>query len=361
MSDTLWDRLAAEGLVEGERPAPGRAASPWYVRVMLGIAGWIGALFLMMAIGTGLAFVIESAGAAITVGALCCAGAFFLFRAFDGGDFTEQFALAISLVGQMLIAYGLSQYLSPEQAPLYVAVAAVELGLAWLVVNFLHRILATGGAAIALALAVYIQELHGLSAPLLCAALAFVWIEPKRWAGQGSLWRPIGYGLVLALLMVETFRLAGGGELLGTGAAPGNWLARNLPLIGRGATAAILVWLAVAICLREGKGPGSRTMTTAVAGALALGLLGLNAPGFASALVILLLGFAAGNRILLAMGVLGLLGFIAHFYYSLHATLLEKSGLLAASGVLLLGAWALLSRGPPAAQQTPAAEESADA
>ena len=53
-----------------------------------------------------------------------------------------------------------------------------------------------------------------------------------------------------------------------------------------------------------------------------------------------------------------LLGFVSHFYYSLHATLLEKSGLLAATGLLLLAAWFLLRRFSPA---TPALAEEAHA
>jgi uncharacterized membrane protein len=72
------------------------------------------------------------------------------------------------------------------------------------------------------------------------------------------------------------------------------------------------------------------------------------APGLASALLILLLGFAAGSRILAALGILSLLGFVAHFYYSLHASLLEKSGVLALTGLSLLASHFLLRRLFPA-------------
>jgi uncharacterized membrane protein len=77
----------------------------------------------------------------------------------------------------------------------------------------------------------------------------------------------------------------------------------------------------------------------------------MNAPGLGSALLILLLGFAAGNRILMAFGVLSLLGFVGHFYYSLHSTLLAKSGLLAATGLCLLTAHFFLRRGDPTAAE----------
>lgn len=354
--EALWTRLRAEGLVEGERPSADRAPSPWYVRLMLGIAGWIGAMFLIIALGVGMSSLLDNGPAATVVGAMCCGGAFLLFRGFDGNDFVEQFALAISLVGQMLIGAGLSQFLRMEDAAFYLALALVEVGLALLIANFLHRVLATSGAAVALALAIYLLELHGLSAPLFCAALAFVWLEPKRWAAGGRLWRPIGYGLVLALLLAELFRLVGGGDMFGVrGGAAGTWVALHGPMIGRGLIALVLAWVAREICRREGLTQTGRTTLVAIGGALAFGLLAIDAPGLASSVLMLLLGFAAGNRILMAVGIVSLLGFVSHYYYSLHATLLEKSGLLAVTGIALLVACFLLRRAAPPAPPAEAA------
>lgn len=344
--EALWDRLSAHGLVDGERPDRDQPASPWFVRVMLGIAGWIAALFLIAFVGAAFAFVLRDAGFALIAGAACCAGAFALFRGFDGNDFAEQFGLAVSLVGQILIAVGLAQYLKVEEAPIYFAFAALEVALALAVPNFLHRVLTTGGAAIAFGLGINQLELHGLAAPLLSLGLAFVWLEPRRWAADGRIWRPIGYGLVLALLLVETFRLFGAEWLLGLRREAPSWFGLYGPLLGRALTAAVLVWAAAALSLREGR--GSRLSGFAVGVAVLVALLSLAAPGLASALLILLLGFAAGSRILVALGILSLLGFVAHFYYSLHATLLEKSGILAVTGLVLLAAHLLLRRLFPA-------------
>jgi hypothetical protein len=214
----------------------------------------------------------------------------------------------------------------------------VEAGLVLAVPNFLHRVLATGGAAIALALAVNQLSLHGLAAPLLCAGLAWVWLEPRRWAAEGRIWRPIGYGLVLALLLIETFRLFGAERWFeGSPGAPG-WFALHGPLLGRGLTSAVLVWTTAMITLREEARGAGRISAYCVGAALLFGLLSLKAPGLASAALILLLGFAAGSRILVALGILSLLGFVTHFYYSLQASLLEKSGILALTGLFLLGA-----------------------
>ena len=355
----LWERLQADGLVDGDCPAPERPPSPWFVRVMLGIAGWIGAGFLLSFVGAAFAFIMDGAAPAFILGAALCGGAFALFRAFDGNDFVEQFALAISLAGQVLIGIGLGQALDADGPAFYFGLFLVEAALALAIPNFLHRVLAAAGAAVALALGIALLELHGLTAPLLCLGLALVWLEPKLWAAGGRLWRPLGYGLVLALLLVEIFRLFDLQYALGivTREAPG-WMELHGPLIGRGIIAAVLAWVAAAITLRHEPPPPRATTLAAAGAALLFGLLAMPAPGLASAMLVLLLGFAAGNRLLVALGILALFGFIGHYYYSLHATLLEKSGLLAVTGIGLIAAWFVLRRLYPAPV---AAEEAADA
>jgi hypothetical protein len=334
----IWQRLSAEGLVEGEMPEAERSASPWFVRVMLGIAGWIGALFLIAFVGTGFAFIMEDAAFAAVAGGACCAGAFALFRLAAGNDFGEQFGLAISLVGQVLIAVGLADILKMDDPAFYLVLATVEAGLAAAMPNFLHRVLATAGAALALALGLGQLSLHGLAAPLLCVGLAWIWLRPGRWAAEGRIWRPIGYGLVLALLLVETFRLFGVEQGFAGSREASGWFALHGSLLGRGLTAAVLVWVAAVLTLREEAQGASRISPYTVGAALLFGLLSMKAPGLASAGLILVLGFAAGSRILVALGILGLLGFVTHFYYSLQVSLLEKSGILALTGLLLLAA-----------------------
>jgi hypothetical protein len=88
----------------------------------------------------------------------------------------------------------------------------------------------------ALALGISQLSLHGLAAPLLSLAIAWVWLEPGRWAVRGRIWRPVGYGLVLALLLIETFRLLGAWQLFGMPGEPATWFGLHGPLLGRGLT-----------------------------------------------------------------------------------------------------------------------------
>ena len=49
--EDVWRRLREASLVEGDMPPASEQHTPWFVRVMLGAAGWIGALFLFGFVG----------------------------------------------------------------------------------------------------------------------------------------------------------------------------------------------------------------------------------------------------------------------------------------------------------------------
>jgi uncharacterized membrane protein len=106
----------------------------------------------------------------------------------------------------------------------------------------------------------------------------------------------------------------------------------------------VLLWAVVLLLQREGVAPTSGPGAIALAGAAILGLASFKAPGVGPAAAILVIGYANGNRLLAGLGVIGLLGYLAHYYYVLHATLLEKSILLACAGLALLAVRLALHR-----------------
>src|ERR1043165_2695060 len=140
--EELWNRLRDAGLVHRERPADPDPPSPWYVRTMLGVAGGIGALFLLGFVGAGLEFVFKSGVAGLAVGAMCCAAAYLIFTTLSRNDLATQAGLAISLAGQAMFIYGLHETLgfSGNSAGFLLAVAIFEAILALLVSNFVHRV-----------------------------------------------------------------------------------------------------------------------------------------------------------------------------------------------------------------------------
>ncbi|MCM2266070.1 MAG: DUF4401 domain-containing protein [Desulfuromonadales bacterium] len=332
----LWDRLLAAGLVAGDVPT--RAASPWFIRVMLGIAGWIGALFILGFIGAGFAMVMRSAGAAAVAALICCGGAYVIFRLASKGDFASQFGLATGLAGQVLFGVAIFQQFDSRESLAYFLFFCVEAVLTWLMPNFLHRIFTTVAAVVALSLGFAQAGLHGLALPLIVAGCALVWRGELRLAARADLWRPVGYGLALGVLQTAATPMLGGEVLFLFRRGGAGWLQKYGPEVGTLLVAVVFLAVTVQI-LRELEIDTSSREGLAILCCAVL-VMGVSFPahGLAAALLILILGFAGGNRVLFGLGLLAVASFLSHYYYQMRETLLFKSLILGATGAFLLGA-----------------------
>jgi hypothetical protein len=333
----LWARLREAGAVQGDVPAVAAGRSPWFVRVMLGIAGWIGALFLLGFVGVGFAFVMESKAVSFVLGAAVCAGAAFLYRSAPHSDFMNQFGLAVSLAGQALMGFAVLRWFEHSFSAAALALALQQGLLFALVPNFIHRVWTSWTAAYAAVYALGNLGLHAFAPAAVTFGFLWPWLAEFDHPRRGELLRAGGYGLALAA--VQTAVMHGGLLALlwqTRDAGPGVLWAGNL------ASGLVLVWAVLRLLKREGVGLGEPHGRIALTGAVLLALVSLKAPGVGPAAAILIVGYANGNRVLAGLGVLALLGYLSHFYYALHATLLEKSALLAAAGLALLAArWGL--------------------
>jgi len=357
MNTELWGRLRRAGLVQGELSETEDNHSPWFVRVMLGIAGWFGALFLLLFIGLGMKFIIESSGASLVAGAVACSAAAILFRKFPENDFAGQFGLAVSMAGQALILFGIADgFGSKNMAPIALLMSVVQAALFWLLPNYVHRVWAAASGACGVALALADLGLFAFAPALVLVAFSWVWLKEFDLAKHGSLARAGGYGLALAAVLISVMH----GELSiqwvfghpkpALGGMIGTW-------IGAALTGAALLWAVVQLLDREDVALESAQGKIAFVGAIILAVATLKAPGFGPAAAVLVIGFANGNRVLAGLGILATLGYLSHYYYSLQLTLLEKSAVLAATGIALLAARLALLRYWPAAKP----EEGSDA
>jgi hypothetical protein len=68
------------------------------------------------------------------------------------------------------------------------------------------------------------------------------------------------------------------------------------------------------------------------------------APYVSGAIFALLLAYFYGYRTEIALSVIALVYFVSQYYYDLQLTLLQKSGILFFSGVLLLGVWVFFNK-----------------
>ena len=332
----LWSHLAVAGIAAGEMPEARAGATPWFVRVMLGIAGWIGALFLLGFVGAGFAFVMENALASVFVGALACAAAAIVFRTARESDFAAQFGLALSLAGQALLLFGLSRGFERSVASIALVAALQQALLFALVPNFIHRVWCAWTAGGALAIACTEWGLQSFVPAVLTLAFLWLWLSEFERAARAGRQRALGYGLALALAQFLVFNLGQWPGLMaahGVGASLGRALGA---WPGAVASVAVLIAGVLKLLAREGLTPNSTMGRFAIAAALILGLASLKAPGVGPAAAILVLGYANGNRVLTGLGIGTFVVYLALYYYQLQMTLLEKSALLAATGVALL-------------------------
>src|SRR5258708_19231353 len=167
---------------------------------MLGIGGWMGALFLLVFIATGLVMIIKGNTAAIVVGAVFCAAAFAIFRFARDNVFATQFALAVSLAGQALFIFGIASDMKTQGTGFALTIFVLEAALAVAVPNFIHRVMTTFAAMMALAWMLGTFGAWTLTPVIPALGIAVIWLDESLWARRASTWAPIRYGLVLGRL-----------------------------------------------------------------------------------------------------------------------------------------------------------------
>src|SRR5262249_2370745 len=249
----IWTRLQEARLVEGALPEAGDTASPWFIRVMLGFAGWLGALFLLGFAGAALPFLFNNAPTMIVVGAAACGASAAIFLAAPKNDFVAQFGLAVSFAGQILLLFGMSQLFRQFGAQEFAwCFLLQEAALFVLVPNFLHRMIcALGGALAAIWLitdaGLYAFAPAAISAAFLPAGLS--WLDLDR---PGPMLRAGGSGLALAAMIAAVLHgelwlawLVRQGHGTPAGGSAVEWL-------GRGASALVLLVAVVMLLKREG-------------------------------------------------------------------------------------------------------------
>lgn len=331
-----WEALAEAGLVRGS-PPESSTESPWFVRLMLGIAGWMAAAFMLAFIALGLDWLLDNDIATLAGGLSMIAGAWLMLRRLGDNDFAAQFALAVSFAGQALFSLAVIGLLGHDRpaTPFWLITALLQVVLAAVMPSGIHRLWSAFAAGVAIYLALQGTALAFLSAALILAAASWVWSCEFRWPSRCSVVRPLAYGLVLALVTLDLgagltgLTLGYVGET-GGGAGPAD-------RVGQLLSGAVLLWVVWRLLRQAGKDLRDRTALVLFGGALVVILLSLQAPGIAAGVCILLLGFAHGNPLLTGIGIASLLLYAGSYYYRLDTTLLAKSQVLAVTGVALLG------------------------
>lgn len=331
MSDlTPWQRLQQARLVEGDAP---RDDQPhWSSRFLLGMVGWIAALFLLFFLFMSFSQLTRDADSALLMGAVLMAIAFCLNRFATRSDLWDQFVLALALAGDAWLLYGLLDRLDLHSAPLWLGLALLSLAIAALFEHWLIRLFHSFATAILLTLGLACLGLQLLALPLVMTAIALCWLQAERDPVRHQLYESLTLGLALSLLVLGRLHhplWEGGASML-------DELGHSrLPL-----------WLNPLLCAALLLGLMIRLKLPLLYG-LPLVLLSALIPGMGAGALVLVLGFYAGSVGLMTLAGLLLVGFGSLYYYDLGLTLMTKSWLLLGSGALLLGARQLLKRLSP--------------
>lgn len=345
----LMARLRAEGLAtDGDTEAVRSALAageheemPIYLRTLVGLGAWV-ATILLIAFFYAL-HLLDDARSAIVFGVVLVGGAAWLRRR-SSGDFTRHAAVAASFAGQGLILMAVEMLWRHDAVPFVVA-ALMSIVLIVLFPDPLHRFISAAiavGATAAALVALHVSHALDITALMTVVACAWVWRVDLRNRSDDltEMLAPVGYGLAVGLfglcLFGTFYSMIGGAR-------------DHAPAFGAVTTDGIAVVLAVYVMaiLRE-----HDTSPSSVAGATILiiialfAALTLKSPGILIGVSILILGFDRRNLILIELATAFLIVFGAANYYNVDLTLLEKSGILVASGVLCLLARVLLSRRP---------------
>src|SRR5690554_2278016 len=136
---TLKERLTKAGITLTEGEGSPALDTPWFVRVLQAFSGWLAALFLLGFIALGAVFVLDNEGAAAALGLMLIAAAFATLQ-WTKSDFLEHMALAVSLVGQLLMAWAVFSLLLEEVAVLWWTLLVLQVVLALVMPSLTHRV-----------------------------------------------------------------------------------------------------------------------------------------------------------------------------------------------------------------------------
>jgi hypothetical protein len=335
------EKLLADGDAALEYLNQRAEVQPWYIRTMVGFGAWLASLLL---IGFVAGFSLAMDGGYAVIGLGLIFGAIWVRRR-SGNDFPVQCALATSLAGQALFAFGFADLVGHEEFEIFLGFAlVVSSALFFLFPDRIHRVIMVLLAGGSLIMLLYVWELNALVpvlGPVFIGGSILLQQQMPRLVGgeYGALARPLMSGLMLcasgALLLSTVYVLP---ELeVEFRFYPRPWISTIL-LGGLFLYLGTLIWPKVV-------GPSDAKGLAVSYGMMILVIAcAWNAPGLLLGLIVIVLGAASGCRTFVGAGI-GLFGvFLATYFYGIEITMLTKSMTLIATGIAILAArWVMLN------------------
>ncbi|MCL2589424.1 MAG: DUF4401 domain-containing protein [Betaproteobacteria bacterium] len=360
--EIFWQTLSDAGLVQGEMPVDSAKAhgdgSPWFVKVMLGVAAWLSSCLFLFFIAFFMGREFENEWVRAILGTIACTLAVVCFRKCPSSAFVDQILFILALLGQVLLVsviwFGGSSWTESYVPCLLTALfgVAVLVAIPYLPNRFLSASVALTSLYFAVLFWVIsfsytgmpfkVAELLALLFMSLCLALLAVvlryqWRLPRLWP------------VVALVLSLVPFFIAGMQDITGIrnsmllgGMGGSMWTvmgassSNGFEVFGR--VSLVVAWLGIVYALlRRGTAkPLSLTNSGAWLFAILLAAGTWPVPMALFALTVYILGFSQRDKLLEGIGVVQLLWSVGYYYYSLEDILLFKSLMLTALGAVLL-------------------------
>ena len=335
----LWQELSNAQLVEGEE-AKAELESPWFIKILLSISGWFGALFLTVALGGFMALTLDVNVKDFPLLLTLLGGKliYLIYEEFQEkqSDFLEHFFLAISMVGQVLVIVSVIIMLD-EHIPknIYLFMALFQAFLMWVIPNYIHRMMSSFFMAMAWSFFFYTMDLPSLYLAILTFLVAWLWMNEFYFDELKKI-QAIAYGQLVALVLLKISAIYSYDILDFYSYSNHNFSIQFSPfliVILSTLTLAFVVWK---ILEQSNKLEDKKLLLFSFMAVVLLGLLSLKVSGLVTGVMLLLIGFSSSNRLLMGLGVVLSIFFISNYYYFIGETLLDKSIVLALVGSLLL-------------------------
>jgi uncharacterized membrane-anchored protein len=356
------DEARQQGLLAPKAglPAPGR---PWPVQLLSALGAWLAVIPLLFFLALFFERAWRHGPTAYLVGGALLGAALIILRQERAGQFLEQLALPLLLLGVCSVGYAFGRDL-PYRGALAASLAVCAGLVVALPRHWLRLVIGMAGSWLCMALVPGGQWGVGMVALWWAIYLALgVWAVAQAWvhaqglqaggAANAALLEPVLRGWALGLLPAlawlsgPSFMMAG---------ALGSGLARELhgafgqslwqaDRMGPALLSVLSAGLAQALLARAWPALGRPRLW--VPAVLLMGLAWV-LPALGASLLILSLAVVRGRRVLALSAAATGLWVLGSFYYQLNLPLTDKALILAAAGVLL-GAWLWFTRERPAA------------
>ena len=212
--DELWARLAHYQIVRGSRPGLHLTDTPWYIKLLLAISGWIAAFFLIAFVTSVFSSLLKSVAACTLFGTALLVLAYYALR-YRRQEFFEHTGIALSLAGQAFIVYAIAKTLSEQFALAALLIATLEILLFVVMRSYVHRIFCALAASLAFYLAFNFTTLEeaptnlsGVNHAFIIAAYAFfvawLWLNEFRYIKNYEHYHALVWGISIALVSLGT-------------------------------------------------------------------------------------------------------------------------------------------------------------